>query len=42
MRYIRVVGAEDNPDSPIGRGWKNIFKATDKQDAENKMTNAGY
>ena len=30
VRYIRVVGEEDNPKSPIGRGWKNIFKAANK------------
>ena len=30
VRYIRVVGKEDNPNSPIGRGWKNIFKADSK------------
>ena len=34
VRYMRVVGADDNPNSPIGRGWKNIFKATDKKNAE--------
>ena len=34
VRYMRIVGDEDNPESPIGRGWKNIFKATDKKDAE--------
>lgn len=30
LRYIRVVGKEDNPNSPIGRGWKNIFKCETK------------
>jgi hypothetical protein len=37
LRYIRIVGAEDNPDSPIGRGWKNIFKVENKVQAEQKM-----
>ena len=42
VRYTRVVGEQDNPKSPIGRGWKNIFKVESKEDAEKKMSAEGY
>ncbi|XLR62485.1 hypothetical protein HN51_005789 [Arachis hypogaea] len=25
LLYIRVLGEDDNPSSPIGRGWKSTF-----------------
>lgn len=42
VRYIRVIGKEDNEKSPIGRGWKNVFKVSDKTEAEKKMKDSGY
>ena len=42
VRYIRVTGAEDNPKSAIGRGWKNIFKVNDHESAEVKMKASDY
>uniref|UniRef100_A0A2P2MKI7 TauD/TfdA-like domain-containing protein n=1 Tax=Rhizophora mucronata TaxID=61149 RepID=A0A2P2MKI7_RHIMU len=34
--YIRVLGEEDNPSSPIGRGWKSTFLTKDKSVAEER------
>lgn len=42
VRYVRVVEQEDNPASPIGRGWRNIFNVKDKEEAELKMKQSGY
>jgi len=33
VRYIRVLGEEDDPTSIIGRGWKNTFNANNKEEA---------
>lgn len=34
--YIRVLGEEDDPSSPIGRGWKSTFLTRDKSVAEER------
>ncbi|CAN1778955.1 Clavaminate synthase-like protein At3g21360 [Linum perenne] len=34
LMYTRVLGEEDNPLSPIGRGWKSTFLTNDKSVAE--------
>jgi hypothetical protein len=41
VRYTRVLPAEDDPSSPIGRGWKSTFLTTDKQEAEVKANALG-
>lgn len=35
--YTRVLGEEDDPSSPIGRGWKSTFLTTDKAIAEERL-----
>ena len=37
LLYTRVQGEDDNPSSPIGRGWKSTFKTTDKNLAEQRL-----
>ncbi|KAI9110136.1 hypothetical protein K1719_019177 [Acacia pycnantha] len=39
--YIRVLGEEDNPSSPIGRGWKSTFLTHDKIVAEKRASRLG-
>ncbi|XP_028769329.1 clavaminate synthase-like protein At3g21360 [Neltuma alba] len=39
--YIRVLGEEDNPSSPIGRGWKSTFLTQDKIVAEKRAARLG-
>ncbi|GFP97785.1 clavaminate synthase-like protein at3g21360 [Phtheirospermum japonicum] len=34
--YARVLGEDDDPSSPIGRGWKSTFLTTDKSVAEER------
>jgi len=34
--YTRVLGEDDNPASPIGRGWKSTFLTNDKSVAEER------
>lgn len=34
--YTRVLGEEDDPSSPIGRGWKSTFLTKDKTVAEER------
>ncbi|KAL3840849.1 hypothetical protein ACJIZ3_025440 [Penstemon smallii] len=34
--YTRVLGEEDDPSSPIGRGWKSTFLTNDKSVAEER------
>ncbi|KAG6425895.1 hypothetical protein SASPL_110103 [Salvia splendens] len=34
--YTRVLGEEDDPSSPIGRGWKSTFMTADKAVAEER------
>jgi len=37
LLYIRVLGEDDNPSSPIGRGWKSTFLTTDKTIAQQRL-----
>lgn len=39
--YIRVLGEDDNPASPIGRGWKSTFLTNDKSIAEERAAKLG-
>ncbi|KAJ3416355.1 hypothetical protein HDV05_001923 [Chytridiales sp. JEL 0842] len=39
--YTRVLPAEDDPSSPIGRGWKSTFQTTDKAVAAEKAKDLG-
>lgn len=34
--YVRVLGEDDDPSSPIGRGWKSTFLTHDKNVAEER------
>jgi len=34
--YTRVLGEEDDPTSPIGRGWRSTFLTKDKSVAEER------
>ena len=40
VRYRRVLSEEDDPTSPIGRGWKSTFRAATKAQAERVMRDA--
>lgn len=37
--YTRVLGEDDDPSSPIGRGWKSTFLTQDKTIAEERLVN---
>lgn len=37
LLYTRVLGEEDDPSSPIGRGWKSTFLTDDKITAEKRF-----
>lgn len=39
--YTRVLGAEDDPSSPIGRGWQSTFLTKDKSTAEERAARLG-
>ncbi|XP_068642899.1 clavaminate synthase-like protein At3g21360 [Aristolochia californica] len=39
--YTRVLGAEDDPSSPIGRGWQSTFFTKDKGIAEERANRLG-
>ncbi|XAR50686.1 hypothetical protein NMG60_11005080 [Bertholletia excelsa] len=39
--YTRVLGEEDDPSSPIGRGWKSTFLTKDKSVAEERAAKLG-
>ncbi|XP_030526464.1 clavaminate synthase-like protein At3g21360 [Rhodamnia argentea] len=39
--YTRVLGEEDDPSSPIGRGWKSTFLTDDKSLAEKRAAGLG-
>ncbi|KAK9690171.1 hypothetical protein RND81_09G109100 [Saponaria officinalis] len=39
--YTRVLGEGDNPESPIGRGWKSTFLTDDKSVAELRAAKLG-
>ena len=41
VRYIRVMPKEDDPSSAIGRSWQSTFQVSTKEDAEEKMREAG-
>ncbi|MED6107241.1 hypothetical protein PIB30_012076 [Stylosanthes scabra] len=41
LLYIRVLGEDDNPSSPIGRGWKSTFLTSDKTIAEQRAAKLG-
>ncbi|CAN1155955.1 Clavaminate synthase-like protein At3g21360 [Linum perenne] len=41
LMYTRVLGEEDNPLSPIGRGWKSTFLTNDKSVAEERAARLG-
>lgn len=37
LLYTRVLGEDDNPSSPIGRGWKSTFLTSDKTLAQQRF-----
>jgi alpha-ketoglutarate-dependent taurine dioxygenase len=39
--YTRVLGEDDDPSSPIGRGWKSTFLTQDKSVADERATKLG-
>ncbi|XP_050161099.1 clavaminate synthase-like protein At3g21360 [Malus sylvestris] len=39
--YNRVLGEDDDPSSPIGRGWKSTFMTKDKSIAEQRAAKLG-
>lgn len=39
--YTRVLGEDDDPSSPIGRGWKSTFLTKDKSVAEERAAGLG-
>ncbi|KAK9923478.1 hypothetical protein M0R45_031895 [Rubus argutus] len=39
--YTRVLGEDDDPSSPIGRGWKSTFLTKDKNIAEQRAAALG-
>ncbi|WCJ40875.1 2-oxoglutarate (2OG) and Fe(II)-dependent oxygenase superfamily protein [Euphorbia peplus] len=39
--YIRVLGEDDDPSSPIGRGWKSTFLTDDRSVAEERAAKMG-
>ncbi|XP_057977425.1 clavaminate synthase-like protein At3g21360 isoform X1 [Malania oleifera] len=41
LLYTRVLGEEDDPSSPIGRGWKSTFLTKDKNTAEERAAGLG-
>ncbi|CAJ1955320.1 unnamed protein product [Sphenostylis stenocarpa] len=41
LLYTRVLGEDDNPSSPIGRGWKSTFLTTDKTIAQQRAAKLG-
>ncbi|KAM3747507.1 hypothetical protein ACB098_05G040600 [Castanea mollissima] len=41
LLYTRVLGEDDDPSSPIGRGWKSTFLTKDKSVAEERAANLG-
>lgn len=41
LLYTRVLGEGDNPNSPIGRGWKSTFLTDDKSIAEQRAAKLG-
>lgn len=41
VQYTRVMPLDTDPDSPIGRSWKETFKASTRFEAESAMRDAG-
>lgn len=41
LMYTRVLGEDDDPSSPIGRGWKSTFLTQDKTTAEKRAAQLG-
>ncbi|ESQ47730.1 hypothetical protein EUTSA_v10021117mg [Eutrema salsugineum] len=41
LLYVRVLGEDDDPSSPIGRGWKSTFLTQDKNVAEERAAKLG-
>jgi alpha-ketoglutarate-dependent taurine dioxygenase len=41
VRYTRILPEEDDPSSPIGRGWKSTFLTEDKKVAEERCLEHG-
>lgn len=41
LLYIRILGEDDDPYSPIGRGWHSTFLTKDKIEAEKRATRLG-
>ncbi|XP_012945458.1 clavaminate synthase-like protein At3g21360 [Aplysia californica] len=41
VRYTRVLPDQDDPSSPIGRGWRSTFQTQDRAEAERKLTEQG-
>eukprot|EP00899_Mesostigma_viride_P009972 jgi/Mesvir1/18977/Mv18942-RA.1 len=41
VRYVRVMSAEDDPGSAIGRGWKSTLGAATPEEAEAKLKEMG-
>ncbi|GMH14246.1 hypothetical protein Nepgr_016087 [Nepenthes gracilis] len=39
--YTRILGEDDDPSSPIGRGWKSTFLTKDKTIAEERAARLG-
>lgn len=37
--YTRILGAADDPSSPIGRGWQSTFLTNDVSIAEERFVN---
>lgn len=38
LLYTRILGAGDDPSSPIGRGWQSTFLTKDREEAEKRYT----
>lgn len=41
VRYVRIMSAEDDPSSAIGRGWKSTFQCDSPEDAEKALHSLG-
>jgi D-xylose reductase len=41
VRYTRIMPAEDDASSAIGRSWRSTFQVSTKEEAEAKMTGMG-
>ncbi|CAM8922811.1 unnamed protein product [Rhodiola kirilowii] len=41
LLYTRVMGEDDDPSSPIGKGWKSTFSTSEKDVAEQRAANMG-